>query len=126
VIVAYEVVMKDSSFEIGGKALKYQEQATGQENGEWFTIAVRYKDPGTTVSKGLDFQFGESIYTKKPDKDWVFASGVIEFGMIASKSDYAGTASLQDAIKRVSDGAKSDKYREEFVELMKTYAELYD
>ena len=118
VIVAYEVVMKESPFEIGGAPLKYQEPTTGIENGEWFTIAIRYKEPGTQTSKEVIFPIGKSAYTDNPDKDWVFASAVIEFGMIVSQSNYVGTATLEEVIETAQAAEKSDKYRMEFVQLV--------
>ena len=126
VIVAYEIVMNDSPFEVGGDPLKYQSTTTGVENGEWFTIAIRYKDPGNAESKGLEFSFGKDNYTTNPDADWVFASAIIEFAMIASRSDYVGTATLDEAIARAKESKQSDKYRDEFVKLLEAYARQND
>ena len=124
VIVAYEIVMKDSPFEIGGAPLKYQEQAMGIENGDWFTISIRYKEPGTQTSKEVMFPFGKSSYTDSPDQDWVFASAVIEFGMIASQSDFVGTATLEEVIERAGAAEKSNQYRREFVQLVERLVSL--
>jgi Ca-activated chloride channel family protein len=113
VIVAYEIVMKDSKYEFKGGDLKYQEADPGVENGEWLTIAVAYKNPGESKSNTLDYAFGEASYTDKPSTDWLFAAGVIEFAMITAKSDYKGTTTLKSASELIESGEKSDKYRKE-------------
>jgi Ca-activated chloride channel family protein len=119
VIVVYEIVMADAPFEIGGDALKYQEDSAGVENGEWLTIALRYKDPGAPVSKGIEYTLDESAYTTEPDADWIFVSVVVEFGLIASQSDYAGTSSLAEAIARAEASHKDYADRQEFIALAK-------
>jgi Ca-activated chloride channel family protein len=121
-IVVYEIVMNDSPLEIGGGSLRYQEEPQGSENGEWLTLALRYKDPGAPVSKGIEYTLGEDSYTAEPDADWVFVSGMVEFGMLVSQSGYAGTATIEEAIARAEQGAAEYSDRQEFVALAKRLA----
>ena len=50
------------------------------------------------------------------------AAGLIEFCMIAGQSDYLGTATLDSAVELAWTGGKSDRYRQEFVELVRDLA----
>jgi Ca-activated chloride channel family protein len=118
VIVVYEIVMADSALEVGGASLKYQENLpAGVENGEWLTLSLRYKEPGQPVSKGLQYAVTSDAYTDEPDKDWVYVSSVVEFYLVATASDYAGSATLDEAIARAEVSSGNDFRREEFVQL---------
>jgi Ca-activated chloride channel family protein len=118
VIVVYEIVMKDSPLKVAGGDLAYQTENAGVENGEWLTLALRYKDPGAPVSKGISYTLDESAYTSEPDADWVFVSGVVEFGLVVKHSENRGTSTLDEAIARAEQGEKDDDRRAEFVELL--------
>jgi Ca-activated chloride channel family protein len=120
VIVVYEIVMKDSPLKIAGGDLAYQGEQNDVENGEWLTLALRYKDPGAPVSKGISYTLDESAYTDEPDADWVFVSGVVEFGLVVKDSDNKGTSTVDEALLRAKMGASDDEKRGEFVELLKS------
>jgi hypothetical protein len=75
--------------------------------------------PGAPVSKGTAYTLDESAYTTEPDADWIFVSAVVEFGLIASQSEYAGTSSLDEAIARAVASHKGYDDRQEFIALAK-------
>jgi hypothetical protein len=121
VIVAYELLMADQNTKDSEQSLRYQQPAQGIENGEWLTLAMQYKKPGAAVSEGIEFKFGKESYTDKPGSDWRFAAGLIEFGMIASGSEFAGTSSLTSAKELINSSESSDTYREELTDLISRF-----
>ena len=99
VTVAYEIVTADSPMQLPEIDSKYGGgERKGEKNGEWMTLSVRYKNPGENDSKQLSYGIGEADVTDRPSDNWKFASAVIEFGMLATKSEHAGTASFDGAI----------------------------
>ena len=98
--VAYEVVLADSPFEIADTELKYGENAPAYDNasGDWLTCTMRYHvfdgDEMREQQKSVD----ASAVAQDPSADWKFAASVIEFGMTARDSKYAGTSSVESAL----------------------------
>jgi len=114
VTVAYEIVTADSPMQLPEIDSKYGGgERKGERNGEWMTLSVRYKNPGESDSKQLSYGIGEADVTDHPSDNWKFASAVIEFGMLATKSEHAGTASFDGAIALMDQmGALDDRQRE--------------
>lgn len=114
VTVAYEIVTADSPMQLLEIDSKYGGgERKGEKNGEWMTLSVRYKNPGENDSKQLSYGIGEADVTDQPSDNWKFASAVIEFGMVATKSEHAGTASFDGAIALMDQmGALDDRQRE--------------
>lgn len=130
VTVAYEIVLNDSAQELTGTDSRYgNTNAAGVENGEWFALNVRYKpvtDAGVGEAVENHYAFGEKDYTDNPTEDWIFASQVISFGMLARGSEFAGNLDLGDLCEQVqaySNGfdfgtGAVDERRAEFAELV--------
>lgn len=119
VTVAYELATIDSTLDIPENESKYGSgSATGVANGEWLTLSVRYKNPGESESRLLEYAIGNESVTERPSDDWRFASAVIEFGMIANNSSHKGTASLEDALAILNGLETQDDRRREFRRLV--------
>lgn len=135
VTALYEIVLKNSSGSISEEEiedLKYskeyrQELDNGKFDGvrnlpasmkEWMTLSIRYKRPAEKDSSILEYPIGYESYTSKPDEDFVFAAVVAEFGLLASHSRYPEGASMYHVDKTLRSMELTDKYREEFRELV--------
>ncbi len=89
--------------------------ACGKES---LTISVRYKKPAGHVSTLLEYPIGYECYRINPSEDFIFASAVAEFGLLASHSVYPENASLQHVKETVRRLDLRDEYRAEFLELV--------
>ena len=116
--VAYEVVLADSPFEIADTDLKYgsENASYGNASGDWLTCTMRYHvfdgDEMREQEKAVD----ASAIAANPSADWNFAASVIEFGMLARDSKYAGTSSIDSALGLL--GNELSEERQGFKELV--------
>lgn len=130
-VVAYELVMADSEMQLFTSDSRYGAgDAAGVENGEWFALNVRWKEPGATAESPAEartYTFGEESYVAQPagaenlgelGGDWLFASQVIRFGMILQDSENLGTATLDGLQEEVMAAKWSDERRAEFAKLV--------
>ena len=119
----YELVPSDGKPAKGG--LKYQDSTPGSSD-DYLTVSVRYKQPGATDSTQVQFPVGHKAYTPSPSQDFVFASSVAEFGLIASDSRYRENATLARVEDRANKSTGADPYglRKEFVTLVGEYKSL--
>ena len=120
VTVAYELVMADSAMELFMTDSRYGTEQLGVENGEWFVVNVRWKEPGETEAFEDAHAFGEESYTQSPSADWTFAAAVIEYCMIATESRHVGEATVMSVLEKVDDvlHESGDPYRSEFRSLV--------
>ncbi|MBR2790873.1 MAG: VWA domain-containing protein [Eggerthellaceae bacterium] len=130
IIVAYELVMTDSDMQLFTSDSRYGAGSAGVENGEWFALAVRWKEPGSTAASPAQersYTFGAENYVADPStaanlgdagKDWAFASQVIRFGMLVADSDNLGTATLDALQQEVMASKWTDERRAEFTKLV--------
>ncbi len=91
-------------------------------------INVKYKLPGDTISnpsKELTLPVEASCYKSELSNDDIFVSSVVEFALIAINSTYKAQASIDNVISRLQGLEMTDKYRLEFLEVVKTYNELF-
>lgn len=91
-------------------------------------INVKYKLPGDTIlnpSKELTLPVEASCYKSELSDDDIFVSSVVEFALIAINSTYKAQASIDNVISRLQGLEMTDKYRLEFLEVVKTYNELF-
>ena len=63
-------------------------------------------------------------YTDRPSADFEFQSAVAEFGLIASNSEYMGSADLDEVLDRLSHIRLDDEYKQEFKDMVE-YALIY-
>ncbi|MBQ8780274.1 MAG: VWA domain-containing protein [Oscillospiraceae bacterium] len=121
VTALYEVVMNDSGMEFSSSDLKYQETAQGEDNGEYLTVSIRYKEPDGDTSKLLEYPVTEAAYSGTMSENMTFAAGVAEFGLVLRNSEYKGTATCQSILTMLADYDYSyDEYKDEFIYLVKT------
>ena len=121
VTALYEVVMNDSTMEFDTSELKYQESAQGEDNGEYLTVSIRYKEPDGDTSKLLEYPVTKDAYSAAMSENLTFAAGVAEFGLVLRNSEYKGTATCQSILTMLADYDFSyDEYKDEFIYLVKT------
>ncbi len=131
VTALYEIVLceplGESYTEKEIRDLKYQDEYRRKNNNkkdssacykEWLTISLRYKKPAGNVSSLLEYPIGYECYQTNPSEDFIFASAVAEFGLLASHSAYPENASLQHVKETVRGLNLRDEYRAEFLELV--------
>jgi Ca-activated chloride channel family protein len=91
---------------------------------EWLTVNVRYKEPGETESKLLEYPIKEAAYTVTPNDDFYFAAAIIEFAMVLRDSKYKNNTDLNSVLSILSDiNLNGDAYREEFKTLVEKLME---
>lgn len=119
VTVLYEIITADTEATYSGTSLKY---AKGKKlpDEEWFTVNIRYKEPGEKESCLSSYPVDKKAYEKEASQDMQFAMAVAEFGLVVNDSTYKGDASLQTVIDRLKNiDTKSDEYKDEFCYLVR-------
>ncbi len=103
--VAYEVALADSKQEVAEPELKYGSQAGSASSAsyasasdDWLTCTMRYHVFDGDKMQEQQLAVDKSNVADNPSDDWKFAAAVIEFGMLARDSKYAGTASTDSII----------------------------
>ena len=96
------------------------EQAMDAQNeNPWLTLGVRYKEPGGSESKLLEYPIDRQAYAEQPGVDFRFASCVAQFGMVLRKSQYCGDSTLENVMAQLEQLELSDDpYKTEFCELV--------
>ena len=102
--VAYELVMNKNDSD-----KKYD---------EWLTVSVRYKEPGDSESKLLEYPIKEDSFVESPSDDWYFAAAVIELSMVIRESKYCNGITIDNVLSLLSDIDLNDSYRSEFKSLV--------
>ncbi|MDR2889609.1 MAG: VWA domain-containing protein [Lachnospiraceae bacterium] len=85
---------------------------------EWLTINIRYKKPAGNTSALQSYPVDYESYSADPGRDWQFAAAVAEFGLLASRSNNQGRASLDHVRSVLEDLDAADPYRVEFYNLV--------
>ncbi|MCL2785192.1 MAG: von Willebrand factor type A domain-containing protein [Propionibacteriaceae bacterium] len=119
----YELILTDGAS--GTSEHKYGETTWGDST-DYFTVSVRYKNPGEETSILVENPVADSAYTKNPSVNFQFASAVTEFGLILIDSQYQSQASIGTVISAASAAVGEDPYglRAEFIDLVKAYERL--
>lgn len=117
VTVCYELVLASAEAE-DEDGLKYQDATLTDEaqSGELCTVSVRYKAPASDESELIEYPLIDNGISNREDFDFVCA--VIEASMVIRNSEYVGTATYDSAYQLAKSGSNSNKYREEFCELL--------
>ncbi|HWV30758.1 MAG TPA: von Willebrand factor type A domain-containing protein [Dyadobacter sp.] len=131
VTAIYEIVPRGIATSFIGKVepLKYQSnsQALTSNPDEMMTVKVRYKKPDSEKSVLFDLPVkATSVAFDKCSENLRFASAVAEFGLLLRNSEYKGSATYNDVIKRARTafGKDEEGYRSEFVQLVKVALSL--
>ena len=119
VTVLYEIVTTDTATTYSGTELKYKKGEKLPDE-EWFTVNIRYKDPGSSTSKLQSYPVDKKKYVENPSSDMQFAMAVAEFGLVVTDSEYKGNATMRSVIDRLKTiDTKSDEYKDEFCYLVR-------
>lgn len=105
VTALYEIVTKDSGEDM-------------DEEEEWLTVNIRYKEPEGTKSKLLSYPVDMTSYAEKPGDDFLLAAAAAEFALVAMDSEYQADASLRHVEKTLEEIDLDDEYKEEFLEMV--------
>jgi Ca-activated chloride channel family protein len=121
VTALYELIEVSSDQEVAEAELKYQPETTfTDDNNEWLTVSIRYKEPDQDTSQLLSVSVDESDYTPEMSDNLLFASSVAAFGMLLRDSDWKGSASYQMILDNLKDqDFSNDEYKDEFISLVK-------
>lgn len=112
----------------GVDPLRYQKPATAKveltetaNNGELFTLKLRYKQPDGDTSKLIEHPVKDSGKAyREASGDFKFAASVAAFGMKLRHSQYGGTITLDGIMELAVEGRSYDPsgYRSEFLTLL--------
>ncbi|HKM20796.1 MAG TPA: VWA domain-containing protein [Lachnospiraceae bacterium] len=78
---------------------------------EWLTVSVRYKEPDGNKSKLIEEPVTGEKYTSRNSDDFLFAGAVAEFGMVLRESEYQEDASLEHVLRTLAQTDLDDDER---------------
>jgi Ca-activated chloride channel family protein len=155
VTALYEIALTDSAFEISEPELKYdkssndktaetvsyvtasdgvnafsgmskKENTYASSTDELFTLNVRYKEPDSDTSQLETYVCTANDYSKNGSDNLRWAAAVAEFGLILRDSEYKGNANADNILSLAKSALNNDdEYKQEFIELVKTYSNNY-
>ena len=112
-------------------SLRYQKNLNQKPetkfNEELINIKLRFKQPGSDVSKLLQHPVIDQNKSITDASDNLrFVSAVAQFGMLLRKSDYKGTSTYEKTAQLAAKTLQNDAegYRKEFIELVKKAQKL--
>ena len=89
-----------------------------RENKEIAVCTVRYKDVPNEFNKEITSSV--SVIKETPSNDFLFASSVVEFGLLLRNSKFKADASYDSILSRINkEEFMNDPYKKEFYELVK-------
>ena len=131
VTALYEIVPAGGELLVGAvDPLKYQPAGAvtdAADNGELFTLKLRYKEPDADTSKLLSFPVVDEGHTlESASEEFKFAGAVACFGMLLRDSQYAGVEMLDQVRNLALEGSGPDDhgYRAEFRHLVEVAVPL--
>lgn len=94
---------------------------------ELMTLSIRYKDPDQDTSELSEYVVTKDHITETPSETFVFASSVVEFGLLLRDSEHKGNATYDNVLTRATSalGEDAEGYRDEFLDLVEI-AKLLD
>ena len=104
-VVVYEVKLKEDN----------------AEENEVFNVTLNYKDPKSDKSYSEVYRYDKKNIGDAVSDDYKFVACLVEFSLILRDSEYKGQANFNSVIERLEslEGIKDDKYKSEFIELIK-------
>jgi Ca-activated chloride channel family protein len=131
VTALYEIIPAGSDEKTGKvDPLKYQEntaKVVPDPNAEMLTVKLRYKKPDGNTSILYEFPVkGEIRNFDKTSNNFRFSASVAGFGMLLRDSEYKGDLGFEQVTgwAKASKGEDEEGYRSEFINLIKTAADL--
>jgi Ca-activated chloride channel family protein len=89
-------------------------------------LNVRYKEPDSDTSKLETYVCTTNDYSKNGSDNLRWAAAVAEFGLILRDSEYKGNANADNILSLAKSALNNDdEYKQEFIELVKTYSNNY-
>ncbi len=120
VTAVYEIIPANSDEEIPGvDELEYQ-KTNVVESKNLMTLKLRYKKPDENQSNLIKKHIiAGDIASENLSQNYLFASSVIEFGLLLRRSEFKGTSSFSEMISRAkrAKGTDNEGYRAEFIRL---------
>ncbi len=98
--------------------LTLAEGAKDEAVGAWMKLAVRYKNPGESVSLLNEYGIGAECYTDTPSEDLCFLSAVIQTAMLLHQSKYAPDLTVASVLDQLHSVNLQDPLRAEFRALL--------
>ena len=123
----YEIARIGSGQEVPEITSKYgtiPEQTTDgaqkEDEAQWLTLGIRYKEPDGDVSSLLEYPVDHSSWMEEMDADFSWAAGIAQAGMLLKDSRYKGTSTYKGArtLLRQAAAVQDDSYRDEFIYLL--------
>jgi len=105
--------------------LRYSEIITTGSD-DFMTVKIRYKEPDSDISKLVEHSVGREALQLKVSDNFLFASAVVEFGLIITGSNYKNESSLESVQDRAQAALGEDTFglRVEFLDLVRRYERL--
>lgn len=119
VVVLYELVEKDSPYEVPEPDTVYQQDVdTG--SGDYLTLSLRYKEPDGDESKLLQYAMDKKILKKELSPNMKLAAAVAEVGMLLRESSFSGTSSYESAAELLKGcpDILDDEYKLDFLNII--------
>lgn len=119
VTALFEIVPVDSDFDMYEPESKYSQkvESSGEQNGEYCTVNIRYKEPDGNTSTLLTYPVDESSVRSEMSDDQKWCAGVAQVAMLLKDSEYKGTSDY-DEVKQMLKSVSTDDFRDEFVYLV--------
>ena len=132
VTALYEIIPAGikSEFLKGVDDLKYQKNKKATTSGggsELMNIKLRYKDPGSEISKLIEHPvLDQHIAIENTSDNFRFAAAVAQFGMLLRNSEFKQEASYKNVLVLAgkATGRDEEGYRKEFIKLVKKASAL--
>jgi Ca-activated chloride channel family protein len=94
------------------------------DEGEWFTVKMRYQGTNDRLSRSL---MGQAATLAEASADFRFAAAAAEFGLLLRESEYRGNATYAAvrSAARNSKGTDADGRRAEFLAMVDAAEQLH-
>lgn len=127
VTALYEIVPVDSTMEIEGIDLKYQNKDTTIISGstDFCTVNVRCKKPNGIKSNLWEYEVPGEVSTEM-SANLTLASAVAQVGMLLRESEFSGTASYESVLEQLSTLNTNDALINEFIYLTRQVSRIGD
>lgn len=131
VVAFYELIKENSTEEIKSKSYLFSEELRydgSNHQNKISSISVRYKEIESETSILLENFVTMHDYQLVPTQSFIFASSVVEFGLLLRQSIYRADASFDRIISNADHALENDSLglRAEFIELVYKAKRIYE
>jgi len=105
--------------------LRYSDITTTGSD-EFMTVKIRYKEPDGDESMLIEYAVGPEALQQYVSNNFLFASAVVEFGLIITESRFMNAGSISSVQSRAQSAIGEDTFglRAEFLDLVRRYERL--